>query len=89
MRVYSDGSKLLEVDDLRKLNPQALNCITDYLLTVYHDYEPWADMMYWAGGGDHGPYDFPFNMDDVERIDITSVRAEESHESVTASPEVD
>ncbi len=88
MEVNSDGSKTLDANDLKKLNPEALKCITDYLLTACRDFEPWADMMYWTGGGDHGAYDFPLNMDDVERIDITRVPAEGSDEAVTSSGQV-
>jgi hypothetical protein len=57
------------------------------LLTACRDYEPWADMMYWSGTGDHGVYDFPLDLDQIERIDITTVGVEGSHESITSSPE--
>jgi len=35
-----------------------------------------GDMMYWSGGGDNGIYDFPLDLDQVERIDITNGRSE-------------
>jgi hypothetical protein len=53
----------LKMEDLAKLKGR--------LLTVCREYEPWADMMYWSGGGDHGVHDFPLDINQIERIDIT------------------
>jgi hypothetical protein len=66
------------VEDLSKLK--------DVLLTACRDYEPWADMMYWSGGGDHGVYDFPLELDRIERIDITFEGAEIPLESNASLP---
>ena len=57
--------------ELKYLSEEALNHLRERLLTVARDYEPWADMMMLGGAGDLGPYDFPFDLDQVERIDIT------------------
>ena len=65
------------IEDLSKLNVR--------VSTVCRDYEPWADMMYWSGGGDHGAYDFPLDPNQIERIDITRIeRVEEPQESVAS-----
>jgi hypothetical protein len=66
------------VEDLSKLK--------GVLLTACRDYEPWADMMYWSGGGDHGVYDFPLDLDRIERIDITFEGVEEPLESNASLP---
>jgi hypothetical protein len=66
------------VEDLSKLK--------GVLLTACRDYEPWADMMYWSGGGDHGVYDFPLDLDRVERIDITFEGVEVPLESNASLP---
>jgi hypothetical protein len=66
----------IKIEDLSKVKGQ--------LLTACRDYEPWADMMYWSGGGDHGVYDFPLDISQVERIDITMERAEGPEESVAS-----
>jgi hypothetical protein len=70
-----------------KLNIEDLSKVKGLLLTACGDYEPWADMMYWSGGGDHGVYDFPLDPDQIERIDITTVGVEGALESITSSPE--
>ncbi len=72
--------------NLKDLSPEALNHLKGRLLTIARDYEPWADMMYWSGGGDHGVYNPPFNLDEIERIDITMVGAKGPQESFTSSP---
>jgi hypothetical protein len=59
-------------DFIKDLSPEALNNLRERLLSVARDYEPWADMMLLGGAGDNGPYDFPFALDQVERIDITT-----------------
>jgi hypothetical protein len=59
-----------------EFNVEDLSKIKGLLLTACQDYEPWADMMYWSGGGDHGLHDFPLDLDQIERIDITMERAE-------------
>ncbi len=64
------------IEDLSKLDVR--------VSTVCRDYEPWADMMYWSGGGDHGVYDFPLDLDQVERIDITREGVEGTEESITS-----
>lgn len=58
-------------DFIKDLSPEALNNLRERLLSVARDYEPWADMMYWSGGGDHGVHDFPLDINQIERIDIT------------------
>jgi hypothetical protein len=68
------------IEDLSKLKVE--------VSTVFRDYEPWADMMYWSGGGDHGVYDFPLDLDQVERIDITMEGVGGSEESITSSSEL-
>ncbi len=72
--------------NIKDLSPEALNHLKARLMTVARDYEPWADMMYWSGGGDHGLYDPPFNLDEIERIDITMAGAEEAQEPTISSP---
>jgi len=59
-----------------ELNFEGLSKLRGPLLTACRDYEPWADMMYWSGGGDHGVHDFPLDLDQIERIDITVEGAE-------------
>lgn len=63
-----------------ELNIEDLDKVKGVLLTSCRDFEPWADLMYWAGSGDAGPYDFPFDLDAVERIDISFVSPEGSEE---------
>lgn len=46
--------------------------------------DPWADMMYLSGSGDGGEYDFPFDLDQVERIDITFEGGEAPQESIVS-----
>jgi hypothetical protein len=70
----------IRIEDLSKLGLR--------VSTVCRDYEPWADMMYWSGGGDHGVYDFPLDLDQVERIDITRKGVEGPEEFITSSSEV-
>jgi hypothetical protein len=67
----------IRIEDLSKLGLR--------VSTVCRDYEPWADMMYWSGGGDHGVYDFPLDLDQVERIDITRKGVEGPEEFFTSS----
>ena len=59
-----------------ELNFEGLSKLRGPLLAACRDYEPWADMMYWSGGGDHGVHDFPLDLDQIERIDITVEGAE-------------
>jgi len=59
-----------------ELNFEGLSKLRGPLLAACRDYEPWADMMYWSGGGDHGVHDFPLDLDQIERIDITMEGAE-------------
>jgi len=71
--------------NIENMSKEDLSRLKGYLLTACRDYEPWADMMYWSGGGDHGVYDFPLDPDQIERIDITRIeRVEEPQESVTS-----
>jgi hypothetical protein len=71
--------------NIENMSKEDLSRLKGLLLTACRDYEPWADMMYWSGGGDHGVYDFPLNPDQIERIDITRMeRVEEPQDSVTS-----
>ncbi|MHC1744998.1 MAG: hypothetical protein AB9873_18500 [Syntrophobacteraceae bacterium] len=65
-----------------------LSKVRDVLLTSCREYEPWADMMFWTGGGDHGVYDFPLDLDQVERIDISFEPAGGPPEAIASAPEL-
>lgn len=56
------------------MSDKRVNEIKRAMLTVCQDYEPWADMMHLSGAGDLGVYDFPLNLEEIERIDITPGR---------------
>jgi hypothetical protein len=64
--------------NLKDLSKEDLNRLKGVLLTVCRDYEPWADMMMLGGAGDPGADGFPLDPDEVESIEITLVRREES-----------
>jgi hypothetical protein len=65
-----------------RFNSEDLRKLKEPLLAACRDYEPWADMMYWSGTGDHGIYDFPLDIDKIERIDISVERIEAHEESI-------
>ena len=71
-----------------EFNIEDLGKLEERLMMVSRDYEPWADMMYWSGGGDHGVYDFPLDIDQIERIDITREAVEGPQEFIASSSEV-
>jgi hypothetical protein len=71
--------------NIENMSKEDMDRLKGFLLKACRDYEPWADMMYWSGGGDHGVYDFPLDPNQIERIDITRVeRVEEPQASVTS-----
>ena len=57
--------------NVQDLSKEDLGKLKGVLLNVCRDYEPWADMMNLGGAGDAGADGFPFNIDEIERIDIT------------------
>ena len=71
--------------NIQDLSKEELSALKRKLLTVCRDYEPWADMMMLGGAGDPGVDHFPLDLEEIESIDITSVR---SQEPITGSPEV-
>ena len=66
----------INIEDLSKLQVR--------VSTICRDYEPWADIMYWSGGGDHGVDHLPLDLDQVERIEITREGVEGTEESITS-----
>jgi hypothetical protein len=64
--------------NLNDLSKEDLSRLKGVLLTVCRDYEPWADMMMLGGAGDPGADGFPLDPDEVESIEITLVRRQES-----------
>jgi hypothetical protein len=71
-----------------EMSSECKDRLVDRLLTVCRDYEPWADMMYWSGGGDHGVYDFPLDFNQVEKIEVTFGNVEEEEGPITSLPDV-
>jgi len=70
--------------NLQNLSKEDLSNLKRRLLTVAQDYEPWADMMFLGGAGDPGVDRFPLDLDEIERIDISFVGREGTHESSTS-----
>lgn len=64
--------------NVRNLSEESLNHLKERLFGIARDYEPWADMMYLGGASDPGIHQFPLDLEDVERIDITMEGGEET-----------
>jgi hypothetical protein len=62
--------------NFQDLSAEALDHLKERLLTIARDYEPWADGIHLSGAGDPGGGQFPFGLDEVERIDISMVGEE-------------
>ena len=69
--------------NIQDLSKEDLTRLKGVLLGSCRDYEPWADMMVLGGAGDPGADGFPYDLDEIERIDITLEGREGSQESST------
>ena len=69
--------------ELKDLTKEQLDQLERVMFHSCPNNDLWADMMYLGGAGDEGSYDFPFDLDQIESIDISMVGAEEYQESTS------
>jgi hypothetical protein len=57
--------------DVTNLDGQGINLMCK-------NYEPWADMMLLGGAGDPGSEGFPFNIEEIESVQVSISSGQES-----------